>query len=375
MRLLHLSDLHLGKRVNEFSMVEDQRYILRKVLEIIDEEKPDGVMIAGDIYDKSVPNEEAVKLLGGFLSNLAKRELQVYIISGNHDSAVKLAFASDLIDRSGIHFSPVYEGKVEPFSLEENGNKINIYMLPFVRPITVKTVFPEETDNIKNYSDACRVAIDHMDVDETKCNILIAHQFVTGASRSDSEEMIGGLDNVDVSVFDAFDYVALGHIHGPQRVGRDTVRYSGTPLKYSFSEANHHKSVTILDIEGITIAIRTAPLIPKHDMREISGTFEELTKESFYQDQKTDDYLHVTLTDEEDIPDAISRLRRINPNIMRLDYDNIRTRNSGSLEIGEAAVERTPLELFEDFYEQQNHKPMSEEQKQFVGGLIESIWE
>ena len=177
MRLLHLSDLHLGKRVNEFSMVEDQRYILRKVLEIIDEEKPDGVMIAGDIYDKSVPNEEAVKLLGGFLSNLAKRELQVYIISGNHDSAVKLAFASDLIDRSGIHFSPVYEGKVEPFSLEENGNEINIYMLPFVRPITVKTVFPEETDNIKNYSDACRVAIDHMDVDETKCNILIAHQF------------------------------------------------------------------------------------------------------------------------------------------------------------------------------------------------------
>lgn len=374
MRLLHLSDLHLGKRVNEFSMVEDQRYILRKMLEIIDEEKPDGVMIAGDIYDKSVPNEEAVKLLGGFLSNLAKRELQVYIISGNHDSAVKLAFASDLIDRSGIHFSPVYEGKVEPFSLEENGDEINIYMLPFVRPITVKTVFPEETDNIKNYSDACRVAIDHMDVDETKCNILIAHQFVTGASRSDSEEMIGGLDNVDVSVFDAFDYVALGHIHGPQRVGRDTVRYSGTPLKYSFSEANHHKSVTILDIEGKTIAIRTAPLIPKHDMREISGTFEELTKESFYQDQKTDDYLHVTLTDEEDIPDAMGKLRKIYPNLMKLNYDNTRTRQDQLVEKGADVEHKQPIELFEELYEMQNNQPMNEEQRAFVQDMMKTVW-
>ena len=375
MRLLHLSDFHLGKRVNEFSMVEDQRYILRKVLEIIDEEKPDGVMIAGDIYDKSVPNEEAVKLLGGFLSNLAKRELQVYIISGNHDSAVKLAFASDLIDRSGIHFSPVYEGKVEPFSLEENGNKINIYMLPFVRPITVKTVFPEETDNIKNYSDACRVAIDHMDVDETKCNILIAHQFVTGASRSDSEEMIGGLDNVDVSVFDAFDYVALGHIHGPQRVGRDTVRYSGTPLKYSFSEANHHKSVTILDIEGKTIAIRTAPLIPKHDMREISGTFEELTKESFYQDQKTDDYLHVTLTDEEDIVDGMQKLRTIYPNLMRLDYDNRRTRENQEIAGTERTTQKSEMEYFEEFFELQNNQPMNEEQRKFSEELIRKLQE
>ena len=375
MRLLHLSDLHLGKRVNEFSMVEDQRYILRKVLEIIDEEKPDGVMIAGDIYDKSVPNEEAVKLLGGFLSNLAKRELQVYIISGNHDSAVKLAFASDLIDRSGIHFSPVYEGKVEPFSLEENGNKINIYMLPFVRPITVKTVFPEETDNIKNYSDACRVAIDHMDVDETKCNILIAHQFVTGASRSDSEEMIGGLDNVDVSVFDAFDYVALGHIHGPQRVGRDTVRYSGTPLKYSFSEANHHKSVTILDIEGKTIAIRTAPLIPKHDMRKLRGTYMDVTAKDHYTAENKMDYLQITLTDEEDVPGALQKLRTVYPNLMRLEYDNKRTRENREVQAVEAQEQKSELELFEEFYELLNNEPMKEEQAQFVEKLIQNLKE
>ena len=172
MRLLHLSDLHLGKRVNEFSMIEDQRYILRKVLEIIDKEKPDGVMIAGDIYDKSAPNEEAVKLLGRFLSRLASRKQQVFIISGIHDSAVKLAFASDLIDHSGIHFSPVYEGRIEPLKLENNGSEIYIYMLPFVRPITVKSIFPEEAETIKNYSDACQTAIRHMDIDKTKCNNL-----------------------------------------------------------------------------------------------------------------------------------------------------------------------------------------------------------
>ena len=235
-------------------------------------------------------------------------------------------------------------------------------------------LFPEEADNIKNYSDACRVAIDHMDVDETKCNILIAHQFVTGASRSDSEEMIGGLDNVDVSVFDAFDYVALGHIHGPQRVGRDTVRYSGTPLKYSFSEANHHKSVTILDIEGKTIMIRTAPLISKHDMREISGTFEELTKESFYQDQKTDDYLHITVTDEEDIPDAMGKLRKIYPNLMKLNYDNTRTRQDQLVEKGADVEHKQPIELFEELYEMQNNQSMNEEQRAFVQDMMKTVW-
>lgn len=374
MRLIHLSDLHLGKRVNEFSMVEDQRYILRKVLEIIDEEKPDGVMIAGDIYDKSVPNEEAVKLLGRFLSCLAERKLQVYIISGNHDSAVKLAFASDLLDHSGIHFSPVYDGKIIPFELEENGNKTDIYMLPFLRPITVKSIFPEEAEHIKNYSDACRAAIRHMDIDKNNCNVLIAHQFVTGASRSDSEEMIGGLDNVDVSVFDAFDYVALGHIHGPQKVGRETIRYSGTPLKYSFSEANHHKSVTILEIKGKDITIRTTPLVPKHDMRKIRGKFEELTQESFYQKQETEDYLLITLTDEEDIPDAMGKLRKIYPNLMKLNYDNTRTRQDQLVEKGADVEHKQPLELFEELYEMQNNQPMNEEQRAFVQDMMKIVW-
>lgn len=249
MRLIHLSDLHIGKRVNEFSMLEDQEYILKRILNIIDDKKPDGVIIAGDVYDRTMPSEDAVKLLDWFLTSLAKRKLQVYIISGNHDSAVKLSFASGLIDLSGIHIAPVYNGKVEPMRLEgSDGISADIYMLPFVKPVTVKNIFKDEAEDIKDYTSACRVAIEHMDIDETATNILVAHQFVTGAERSDSEENIGGLDNVDVGVFAPFDYVALGHIHGPQKVGRDTVRYSGTPLKYSLSEAKHHKSVTVIDI-------------------------------------------------------------------------------------------------------------------------------
>ena len=197
MRLIHLSDLHIGKRVNEFSMLEDQEYILKRILNIIDDEKPDGVIIAGDVYDRTMPSEDAVKLLDWFLTSLAKRKLQVYIISGNHDSAVKLSFASGLIDLSGIHIAPVYDGNVEPMRLEgSDGISANIYMLPFVKPVTVKNIFKDEAEDIKDYTGACRVAIEHMDIDETTTNILVAHQFVTGAERSDSEENIGGLDNV-----------------------------------------------------------------------------------------------------------------------------------------------------------------------------------
>lgn len=375
MRLLHLSDLHLGKRVNEISMLEDQRDILAKILDIIDEEKPDGILIAGDIYDKSVPNEEAVKLLGTFLSQLARRGLQVFIISGNHDSAVKLAFASDLIDQSGIHFSPVYDGDIKPFSLEKEGIKANIFMLPFVKPINVKTVFPEEAEQIKDYSDACRVAIQHMAIPEGQCNILVAHQFVTGASRSESEENIGGLDNVDTSVFDGFDYVALGHIHGPQKVGRDTIRYCGTPLKYSFSEIHHHKSVTLLEIgKDNSICIETRPLIPRHDMREIRGTFEELTDKSFYEGTAVEDYIHVILTDEEDIPDAMGKLRVIYPNLMKMTYDNTRTRKDQKLKNGGDVEKKKPLELFEELYEKQNNQPMNEEQRKLVEDMIQAVW-
>lgn len=374
MKFIHLSDLHIGKRVNEFSMLEDQKYILRVILNIIDEEKPDGVLIAGDVYDKSVPSGEAVQLLDDFLCRLAERKLPTYIISGNHDSAERLSFGGRLMDISGIHLSPVYNGCVEPLTLSDSFGNVNIYMLPFLKPVNVKRFFPES--EIESYTDAIRVAIDSMNVNENERNVLITHQFVTGASRSESEELsVGGSDNVDVTVFDAFDYVALGHIHGPQKMGRETVRYCGTPLKYSFSESNHKKSVTVVEMgEKGNVKIRTAPLTPKRDMREIKGTFDEIMLKENYDGTNTDDYLHITLTDEQDIHDAMNKLRIVYPNVMKLDYDNKRTRSALAAGMAENAEKKSPLTLFSEFYSNQNGQPMSDTQSAFVLNLIEEIW-
>ncbi len=375
MKLIHLSDLHIGKRVNEFSMIEDQKYILKVILNIIDDEKPDGVLIAGDVYDKSVPSAEAVQLLDDFLCRLAKRKLPTYIISGNHDSAERLSFGGRLMDMSGIHLSPVYNGKVEPFTLTDEYGKVNIYMLPFIKPVNVRRFFPDS--EIESYTDAIKVAVDSMNVDEKERNIIVTHQFVTGASRSESEEIsVGGSDNVDASVFDAFDYVALGHIHGPQKIGRESVRYCGTPLKYSFSEANHKKSVTVVEMgEKSKIEIRTVPLVPKHDLREIKGKYEEILLKENYEGTNTEDYIHITLTDEEDIPDVMNRLRVIYPNIMKLDYDNKRTRSNQAAGKAEGVEKKSPLELFSEFYYDRNGQTMSEEQTAFMQNLIEEIWE
>lgn len=375
MKFIHLSDLHLGKRVNEFSMIEDQKYIVKKIVDIIKREKPDAVLIAGDIYDKSIPSVEAVGLFDDFLKNLAGQQTQVFIISGNHDSPERLAFASELIETSGIHIAPVYQGIVRPFSLNDAYGTVNIYMLPFIKPTHVRSIFPEE--KIESYTDALRIALSHMDIQESKRNILLTHQFVTGAVRSDSEEIsVGGSDNVDVSVFNAFDYVALGHIHGPQYVGRESVRYCGTPLKYSFSETNHQKSVSVVELkEKGNLSIRTVDLIPLHDLRELKGTYEELTNKKNYEGTAVDDYIHITLTDEEDILDAVGKLRVIYPNLMKLDYDNKRTRENREIAGGEDIETKTPLELILDFYEQQNNQPMNEKQEALTAELIEKIWE
>lgn len=374
MKLIHLSDLHLGKRVNEFSMLEDQKYILLQILRMIDEEKPDGVIIAGDVYDRSVPPIEAVTLFDDFLYQLAKRNLQVYVISGNHDSAERIAFGNRLMNMSGIYLSPVYDGKVKPITTEDNYGKIHIYMLPFIKPIHVKKSYPEA--EIESYTDAVRVAVEHMEVDSTERNIIITHQFVTGADRSESEDVsVGGSDNVDVSVFDVFDYVALGHIHGPQKMTRETVRYCGTPLKYSFSEAGHKKSVTVVEVkEKGNIQIRTKELIPMRDMREIKGLYDDIMKKENYENTNTEDYMHITLTDEEDIPFAIEKLRVVYPNLMKLDYDNMRTRTSAFINVTEKVEQKTPLELFAEFYELQNNQEMSEEQVKYMMEKIEEIW-
>lgn len=376
MKFIHLSDLHIGKRVNEFSMFEDQEYIISEIIKIIDSEKPDAVLIAGDVYDKSIPPSEAVTLFDRFLCLLSERNLQVFVISGNHDSPERLSFASRLIEKSGVHISPVYNGHIEPFEMEDEYGQVNIYMLPFIKPANVRRFFDDR--EIASYTDAVNAVISEMNVDSESRNVLITHQFVTGANRTESEEIsVGGADNVDVSAFDDFDYVALGHLHRPQNCLSDRVRYCGTPLKYSFSEANDKKSVTIVELkEKGSLEVRTADLVPKHEMREIKGKYEELTAKSFYENTTYQtDYMHITLTDEEDIPDGVGKLRTIYHNLMKLDYDNKRTRSNSQITGAQKVEEKTPLELFEDFYELRNNQPMSEEQREYISSLIESIWE
>lgn len=376
MKFVHLSDLHLGKRVNGFSMLEDQRYILEQILCIIDQEQPEGVLIAGDVYDKSVPSAEAVSLLDDFLVRLAKNNLQVFLISGNHDSPERMAFGGRLMTDRGMHIAPVYNGTVLPLTLRDAFGPVNLYLLPFLKPAHVRAVFPDE--EVQTYTDAMEVAIRAMKVNWEERNVLVTHQFVTGAARCDSEDLsVGGTDNVDGSVFDGFDYVALGHIHGPQQAGRPEVRYCGTPLKYSFSEAKQQKSVTVVELgKKGDVTVRTVPLTPLRDLLELRGTYEQLTFRDFYQGTSyQQDYVHITLTDEDDIPDGVNKLRIIYPNLMKLDYDNRRTRAGGVVEGAQDVTQRSPLELLEEFYEKQNGQEMGEAQRAFARDLMERIWE
>ena len=375
MKFVHLSDLHLGKRVNGYSMIEDQKYILLKILNVIDEQKAEAVVIAGDVYDKPIPPTEAVQLFDDFLFRLVERNLQILVISGNHDSPERIAFGSRFMDKSGVHMSQVYNGKNDLVELNDKYGKVNFYMLPFVKPSNVRRFFEDE--EINTYTDAVRVAVSHMNVNKKARNVIITHQFVTGAQRSESETIaVGGTDNVDSYVFDDFDYVALGHIHGPQNVGKNTVRYCGTPLKYSFSEISHKKSVTIVEMkEKGNVKVSTVELIPKLDMREIKGTYEELTFKKNYENTNTEDYLHIILTDEEDVADAVAKLRCVYPNLMKLDYDNTRTRNSLALTQAEETEKKTDTELLSEFFEKQNGKPLSDEQLEYAANLFEQIKE
>ena len=376
MKFAHISDLHLGKRLHEVSLLEDQAYILEEIRAVLREEKPDAVLIAGDVYDKSAPSAEAVRLFDDFLSGLVADGQKAFVISGNHDSAARVAYGGRIMQRSGVYLSAsAYDGEVRPVTLTDAYGPVDVYLLPFIKPTHVSLAFPDE--KIENYTDALRVAVERMAVDPKRRSVLVAHQFVTGAVRSDSEEIsVGGLDNVDVLVFAPFSYVALGHIHRPQNIGSPRVRYSGTPLKYSFSEAGDEKSVTIaeLDAKG-EVAVRAIPLQPKHDLREIKGTYDELMDKRNYAGTATDDYLHITLTDEDDVPEAMGKLRTVYKNVLRLDYDNARTRGGETIADAPTTETKSPLALMEEFYELRNHRPMSGEQSAYMKDLIEKIWE
>lgn len=382
MRFIHLADLHIGKKINEFSMLEEQGYVLEQVLATAEQRKPDGVILAGDIYDKAVPATEAVQLLDWFLTELSRRKLPVYMVSGNHDSGERLAFGADLLKQSRIYVSALYDGTLEPVVLEDDYGKLNLYLLPFVKPVHVRRSLCRqqeagvEQEEIQTYQQAIDTVLKRADIHAGERNVLVAHQLVTGASRCDSEDLsVGGLDNVDASLFKDFDYVALGHIHGPQSMTRDTIRYAGTLLKYSFSECNHEKSITLVEVkEKGNVSIETIPVVPKHDMRQIKGSYEALMARDYYKNSNREDYLKVILTDEEELPEVMGRLRTVYPNIMKLEYENTRTKSSGAVQPVETAADKSPMEYFTEFYEMQNNQPMTPEQSRIVEAMMEQIW-
>ena len=378
MRLMHLADLHIGKRVNGFSMLEDQRYVLEQVLEVASEQSLDGVLLAGDIYDKSVPAGEAVQMLDWFVTKLTELKLPVYMVSGNHDSAERLSFGARLLEKSGVHVAGVYNGKLEPIVLEDEYGILNLYLLPFVKPIHVRKALgmDEELEEIKTYDDAIAKVLDMADIDVHERNVLVAHQLVTGAERCDSEDIsVGGVDNVSAELFGDFDYVALGHIHGPQKMTRDTIRYAGTLLKYSFSECNHKKSITIVELrEKGDVSVTTIPVKPLRDMRVMKGEYAVLMSKDSYDDENRKDYMKVILTDEQEIPEVMGKMRTVYPNIMMLEYDNKRTRTVSDIQGAKVVEQKKPIEYFKEFYQQQNGVGIDEEQEKMILELMKEIW-
>ncbi len=410
MKFLHIADLHIGKRVNEFSMLEDQKYILQAILRLVDDVKPAGILIAGDVYDKSVPAGEAVEVLDDFLTELAARQVQIFMVSGNHDSPERLDFGSRIMAKNGVHIAGTFDGFLKKITLQDEYGPVHIFLLPFIKPAMVQ---PHFTDQImESYEDAARAVVQAARINSGERNILVAHQFVTSGAlqpeRSDSETVaVGGLDNIDASVFEPFDYVALGHLHGPQSIGRETIRYAGSPMKYSFSEVRQHKSVTLIEFaQKGTLDIQTLNLTPRRDMREIKGPLAELLQAGGAaaiasphaspdasagaaagtstgtgagspaapsSGSLCQDYLRAILTDEDEIFDAIGQLRQVYPHIMRLDFANSRHRlvaDSPTAASGDVA-RKSPLELFAEFYRKQNNGEMNEEQRRIIREILE----
>lgn len=375
MKLFHLSDLHLGKRLNGFSLLEDQVYILDQIIHYVDTQQPDTILIAGDIYDKPIPPSEAVTLFDHFLVQLVRRNAQIFVISGNHDSPERLAFGSSLMQQSGVYVSPVYDGSLIPITQSDRYGDVDFYLLPFLKPVHVRRFYPDES--IETYTDAVKCALSHRKPGRADRSVLLTHQFVTGAIRCESEELsVGGSEQIDAQIFDAFDYVALGHLHGPQAVSRPTIRYCGTPLKYSFSELSHQKSISVVTLGAPgEIEIQLLPLTPRRDLIKRSTDFKTLLTPSFYQSFDRTAYLHLTLTNEQEIPDAIGTLRTIYPHIMKLDYYNTRTAHQAVISDCIQTEQHTPMERFSDFYELQNHQALSTAQKELLEDLIVQIWE
>lgn len=375
MKLFHLSDLHLGKRLNEYSLLEDQRYILmNECLRLIDEKKPEIIILAGDIFDKSIASVEAIELLEEFLERLVERKKKIIIIPGNHDSAQRLSFCSAFMKKDGIYNARPYEGKIEKISFEDEYGEVNFYLLPFVKPANVRAYFEDES--IDSYNEAIRLIIEKEDIDTEKRNVLVTHQFITGSIRTMSEEIsVGGTDNIDAANFKDFDYVALGHIHKAQNISNEAegiIRYCGTLLKYSFSEADDCKTLSLVNLgKKGEISIEELPIKPLRDLRIIKAQFEDILKAEVYNE---DDYVEIILTDELEVPKALPILRKIYPNIMKISYDNTRTRNALAEEGIKNTENLSPSEIFKKFYKEQNAMDINEEQEKILNEIIEDIW-
>ena len=373
MKLLHIADLHVGKRVNGLSMIEEQVHIIDQLVAIAREQDVAGVLIAGDVFDRPIPSREALETCERLFLGFCENDIEVFAIPGNHDSPQQLSFCSGLLGSSGLHIAKAFDAGIDRFTIERDGERVCIHLLPFVRPTDVRMALPDVAEEIVSHDDAVRQALTCDELDDAACNILVAHQFVTASgvqpATCDSEiASVGGADNVDASAFDAYDYVALGHLHGAQHVGRPQIRYAGSPLKYSFSETRHEKSATILDIEDGRIEIGTCLLEPLHDMREIRASYEEICAGADGGDPL--DYLRVTLTDKS-LPDAMAKLRALYPNILRLDWEQVVAPQSRARERLANVRQSTPLELFSAFYEQQTGEQLTSDERTLVEACIE----
>lgn len=374
MKIAHISDLHLGKTLHNFSLIEDQEYILNQIVQKIVENKVEVLLVAGDIYDKNVAPEAGIKLFRKFLNDLVNINIKVMVISGNHDSAERLTFGGEFMTDKGIFFSKVYDGNIEPIVLKDENGSVNFYLLPFIKPSIVQHYFPDE--KIESYEDAVSCAVKQMELNSSERNIIVAHQNILSAERCESEEnVIGGLDAVSDQIFKNFDYVALGHIHKQQEIGKSKVMFSGTPLKYSVSELDHNKVMPVITLgKKGEKDIELVPLVPKRELRQIKATFDEIMKNSKNDPYNAEDFIDVILTDENDVLDAISTLRSVYPNILKITYDNKATKAAESVEKFDAVDEKKPLDVFEAFFKARRGTDMDDMQKEYIQSLIENIW-
>ena len=379
MKILHLADLHLGKVIQEQSLLEDQKYMLNEIIKKLQEENVETILISGDVYDRSIPQTDAIDLLDYFLNILIKDlKKQVFIISGNHDSKERLGFGNKIFENDGLFISSKYEGKIKKVELQDEYGKLNIYMLPFIKPIEVKKYFNDES---LSYDETIKKIIEKEDIDESQRNIILTHQFVTAigeqVERTESEVLtLGGTDNVDISNYNKFDYVAIGHVHRPQKIGRDTARYAGTMLKYSFSEVNHKKTMPIIDFkEKGNIDIKLVELKPLRDMREIKGPIEKLIEN--YEEENANDYIRAIITNEEPVYDAIGQIRKIYPNVLKLEVQNskILSNIEFKTENLQKVKSKSEVELFNEFYKFQNNIELNEEQINLIQEIVKEIKE